>query len=189
MPVLKNNVASGEAPHEELPIYSIPDKGFVLFCFTLSKLHQCSWLPGSEFTSVPSPSPSFGFFLFLSLFSAGNPSQSTSLHYMNPYQLNAYAMALKAVGEIIQDYDSDKMFPALGFGAKIPPDGRVSHEFPLVLTLPFESHQHSKTAPGGRFVSDQIKCQTEEFNVSHSEMLFLERAKCHIILLAENLFH
>uniref|UniRef100_A0A667X035 Copine Vb n=1 Tax=Myripristis murdjan TaxID=586833 RepID=A0A667X035_9TELE len=61
----------------------------------------------------------------------GNPSQSTSLHYMNPYQLNAYAMALKAVGEIIQDYDSDKMFPALGFGAKLPPDGRVSHEFPL----------------------------------------------------------
>ncbi|XP_038605281.1 copine-5 isoform X1 [Tachyglossus aculeatus] len=63
--------------------------------------------------------------------SNGNPSQSTSLHYMNPYQLNAYAMALKAVGEIIQDYDSDKMFPALGFGAKIPPDGKVSHEFPL----------------------------------------------------------
>ncbi|KYO33170.1 copine-5 isoform X1 [Alligator mississippiensis] len=63
--------------------------------------------------------------------SNGNPSQSTSLHYMNPYQLNAYAMALKAVGEIIQDYDSDKMFPALGFGAKIPPDGHVSHEFPL----------------------------------------------------------
>uniref|UniRef100_A0A8C6WZC3 Copine 8 n=1 Tax=Neogobius melanostomus TaxID=47308 RepID=A0A8C6WZC3_9GOBI len=60
-----------------------------------------------------------------------NPAQPTSLHYMNPYQLNTYAMALKAVGEIIQDYDSDKMFPALGFGAKLPPDGRVSHEFAL----------------------------------------------------------
>lgn len=63
---------------------------------------------------------------------AGNPSQPTSLHYMSPYQMNDYAMALRAVGEIIQDYDSDKMFPALGFGAKLPPDGRVSHEFPLV---------------------------------------------------------
>ncbi|KAI6079100.1 Copine-8 [Aix galericulata] len=63
--------------------------------------------------------------------SNGNPSQPTSLHYMNPYQLNAYGMALKAVGEIIQDYDSDKMFPALGFGARLPPDGRVSHEFAL----------------------------------------------------------
>uniref|UniRef100_A0A8C8D5G6 C2 domain-containing protein n=1 Tax=Oncorhynchus tshawytscha TaxID=74940 RepID=A0A8C8D5G6_ONCTS len=61
----------------------------------------------------------------------GNPAQPTSLHYMSPYQMNAYAMALKAVGEIIQDYDSDKMFPALGFGAKLPPDGRVSHEFAL----------------------------------------------------------
>lgn len=56
---------------------------------------------------------------------------------MNPYQMNAYALALKAVGEIIQDYDSDKMFPALGFGAKLPPDGRVSHEFPLVSELMF----------------------------------------------------
>ncbi|PWA24504.1 hypothetical protein CCH79_00011826 [Gambusia affinis] len=61
----------------------------------------------------------------------GNPSQPTSLHYMSPYQLNDYAMALRAIGEIIQDYDSDKLFPALGFGAKLPPDGRVSHEFPL----------------------------------------------------------
>ncbi|XP_062871036.1 copine-9 [Trichomycterus rosablanca] len=63
--------------------------------------------------------------------SNGNPSQPTSLHYMSPYQMNAYAMALKAVGEIVQDYDSDKLFPAYGFGAKIPPDGNVSHTFPL----------------------------------------------------------
>uniref|UniRef100_A0A8C9SYA9 Copine family member 9 n=1 Tax=Scleropages formosus TaxID=113540 RepID=A0A8C9SYA9_SCLFO len=61
----------------------------------------------------------------------GNPSQPTSLHYMNPYQMNTYAMALKAVGEIIQDYDSDKLFPAYGFGAKLPPDGKISHAFPL----------------------------------------------------------
>uniref|UniRef100_A0A674PKU1 Copine VIII n=1 Tax=Takifugu rubripes TaxID=31033 RepID=A0A674PKU1_TAKRU len=67
----------------------------------------------------------------LTVWVAGNPSQPTSLHYMSPYQMNDYAMALRAVGEIIQDYDSDKMFPALGFGAKLPPDGRVSHEFPL----------------------------------------------------------
>ncbi|KAG8142787.1 hypothetical protein E2320_005981 [Naja naja] len=63
--------------------------------------------------------------------SNGNPAHPTSLHYMNPYQLNAYGMALRAVGEIIQDYDTDKMFPALGFGAKLPPDGRISHEFAL----------------------------------------------------------
>uniref|UniRef100_A0A8C2XA52 Copine family member 9 n=1 Tax=Cyclopterus lumpus TaxID=8103 RepID=A0A8C2XA52_CYCLU len=68
---------------------------------------------------------------FSSLVGVGNPSQPTSLHYMSPYQMNAYAMALKAVGEIIQDYDSDKLFPAYGFGAKLPPDGKISHGFPL----------------------------------------------------------
>lgn len=31
--------------------------------------------------------------------------------------------------EIIQDYDSDHMFPVLGFGARLPPHGQVSHEF------------------------------------------------------------
>jgi hypothetical protein len=38
------------------------------------------------------------------------------------------------VGEIEQDYDSDKMFPALGFGARVPPSGQVSHEFFLTLS-------------------------------------------------------
>ncbi|CAL8253452.1 unnamed protein product [Arctogadus glacialis] len=63
--------------------------------------------------------------------SNGSPSQPSSLHYMSPYQMNAYGMALKAVGEVIQDYDSDKLFPAYGFGAKLPPNGNVSHAFPL----------------------------------------------------------
>lgn len=34
-----------------------------------------------------------------------------------------------AVMEIIQDYDSDGLFPVLGFGARLPPHGQVSHEF------------------------------------------------------------
>jgi len=42
---------------------------------------------------------------------------------------NAYEQAIQAVGSIIQDYDSDKMFPVLGFGARLPPHGMVSHEF------------------------------------------------------------
>jgi hypothetical protein len=62
--------------------------------------------------------------------SNGNPQAPTSLHYYNPYQLNQYAAAISAVGEIIQDYDTDKMYPALGFGARMP-DGSVSHEFAL----------------------------------------------------------
>lgn len=63
--------------------------------------------------------------------SNGDPSQSTSLHYINPYAPNEYMQALTAVGEIIQDYDSDKLFPSFGFGARIPPTYQVSHQFPL----------------------------------------------------------
>ncbi|ESO91350.1 hypothetical protein LOTGIDRAFT_228802 [Lottia gigantea] len=60
--------------------------------------------------------------------SNGNPSHPTSLHYINSQQLNQYSSAITSVGEIIQDYDSDKVFPVLGFGAKLP-DGSISHEF------------------------------------------------------------
>ena len=43
--------------------------------------------------------------------------------------MNQYELAIQAVGKVIEDYDSDKLFPVLGFGARLPPDGRVSHEF------------------------------------------------------------
>ncbi|XP_062254845.1 copine-4 [Platichthys flesus] len=61
--------------------------------------------------------------------SNGDPRNSCSLHYIHPYKPNEYLKALVAVGEICQDYDSDKMFPAFGFGAQIPPDFKVSHDF------------------------------------------------------------
>ncbi|XP_078343131.1 copine-3-like isoform X2 [Oculina patagonica] len=63
--------------------------------------------------------------------SNGDPSHPQSLHYVNPYEPNEYVKALVAVGEVCQDYDTDKYFPALGFGARIPPGNQVSHEFPL----------------------------------------------------------
>lgn len=37
--------------------------------------------------------------------SNGDPRNSCSLHYINPYQPNEYLKALIAVGEICQDYD------------------------------------------------------------------------------------
>lgn len=40
-----------------------------------------------------------------------------------------YEQVLQSVVTIIQDYDSDKQFPVLGFGAKVPPHGQLSHEF------------------------------------------------------------
>lgn len=43
--------------------------------------------------------------------------------------MNSYEQAIWSVVSIIEDYDTDKQFPVLGFGAKIPPSGQVSHEF------------------------------------------------------------
>merc|ERR1719229_333458 len=67
--------------------------------------------------------------------SNGNPAHPSSLHYNDPTGApNQYVTAIRSVGDIIQDYDNDKMFPALGFGARVPPHGHVSHEFFLNLT-------------------------------------------------------
>jgi len=61
--------------------------------------------------------------------SNGNPAVPQSLHYIHPNHPNEYKTAIHAVGNIIQDYDSDKLFPTFGFGAKLPPSGQVSHNF------------------------------------------------------------
>ncbi|XP_062376721.1 copine-3 isoform X1 [Sardina pilchardus] len=63
--------------------------------------------------------------------SNGDPRSPDSLHYISPNGVNEYLSAIWSVGMVIQDYDSDKLFPALGFGAQIPPNWQVSHEFPL----------------------------------------------------------
>jgi len=65
--------------------------------------------------------------------SNGAPRDPSSLHYLDPRgnKPNPYEIALRSVGEIIQQYDTAGMFPAFGFGAKIPPSGDVSHQFPL----------------------------------------------------------
>ncbi|XP_076617891.1 copine-3-like [Chaetodon auriga] len=63
--------------------------------------------------------------------SNGDPRTPQSLHYINPEGYNEYLTAIWAVGNVIQDYDSNKMFPVFGFGAQIPPSYQVSHEFPV----------------------------------------------------------
>lgn len=62
------------------------------------------------------------------LASNGNPTTPGSLHYLGSFP-TPYEQALQSVVSIIQDYDSDKQFPVLGFGAKVPPLGTVSHDF------------------------------------------------------------
>ncbi|KAI8555829.1 hypothetical protein RHMOL_Rhmol05G0204300 [Rhododendron molle] len=63
--------------------------------------------------------------------SNGNPHSQDSLHYIDPTgRLNAYQQAIMEVGEVIQFYDSDRRFPAWGFGGRTY-DGSVSHCFNL----------------------------------------------------------
>ncbi|KAI5329432.1 PREDICTED: BONZAI [Prunus dulcis] len=63
--------------------------------------------------------------------SNGNPRLPDSLHYIDPSgRPNAYQKAIIDVVEVLQFYDSDKRFPAWGFGAR-PIDGPVNHCFNL----------------------------------------------------------
>lgn len=62
--------------------------------------------------------------------SNGDPRDPRSLHFRDPTSgENQYTTAIRAIGDIIEDYDTDKQFPALGFGARVPPSGQVSDEF------------------------------------------------------------
>ncbi|KAL0005769.1 hypothetical protein SO802_013330 [Lithocarpus litseifolius] len=63
--------------------------------------------------------------------SNGNPQNLDSLHYIDPSgRLNSYQQAILEVGEVIQFYDSDRRFPAWGFGGRTC-DGTTSHCFNL----------------------------------------------------------
>ncbi|XP_067904791.1 copine-1-like isoform X3 [Heterodontus francisci] len=63
--------------------------------------------------------------------SNGDPRSPDSLHYLSPNGVNEYLTAIWSVGQVVQDYDTDKLFPAFGFGAQVPPNWQVSHEFSL----------------------------------------------------------
>nr|POF02815.1 protein bonzai 3 [Quercus suber] len=70
--------------------------------------------------------------LFVDQFSSnGNPQNPDSLHYIDPSgRLNSYQWAILEVGEVIQFYDSDRCFPAWGFGGRTC-NGTSSHYFNL----------------------------------------------------------
>ncbi|RWS12337.1 uncharacterized protein B4U79_04843 [Dinothrombium tinctorium] len=90
--------------------------------------------------------------------SNGDINDPMSHHYIDIYtnKPNAYEIALRAVGEIIQHYDTQGMFPGFGFGAKIPPSNRVSHQFPLN-----GNPQH----PYCKGIEELISCYKQTLNV------------------------
>jgi hypothetical protein len=61
--------------------------------------------------------------------SNGDPMTPNSLHFISNQGLNLYQSALYSVSEILLNYDSDKVVPLYGFGAKL--NRNISHCFPL----------------------------------------------------------
>lgn len=95
-------------------------------------LFKCSITPQHSFLDYIRGGCQLGFTVAIDFTASnGRPTLPTSLHYINPYEPNPYSLALRAIGKIIQDYDSDKLFPAFGFGARVSPSKAVSHEFAL----------------------------------------------------------
>jgi hypothetical protein len=66
-------------------------------------------------------------------FTASNrpPFDPNSLHRVAPGVVNPYEACLRSVGEVLCPYDSDQLFPVLGFGAAF--SGQVQHCFPLTF--------------------------------------------------------
>jgi hypothetical protein len=73
--------------------------------------------------------------------SNGNPRQSTSLHYTGTEALNQYEQALKAVAEVLIEYDHDHRVPVYGFGA-------VTYQFGLSHCFPLNGHLHNPEVEG-----------------------------------------
>lgn len=61
--------------------------------------------------------------------SNGDPRKPGTLHYLSPdgSTMNDYEKAICAIGSLLADFDTDKMFPVWGFGAKY--SGQVYHLF------------------------------------------------------------
>jgi hypothetical protein len=70
--------------------------------------------------------------------SNGDPMNPSSLHYIDRSgmgRMNQYQSAIAAVGQVLEEYDTDKRYPVFGFGARVRmPNGQftaVQHCFPV----------------------------------------------------------
>jgi hypothetical protein len=68
--------------------------------------------------------------------SNGIQNQPNSLHHVTPIKRSQYEEALHEVCNIVLDYDTDKLVPTFGFGAKVNlpnfnTGGKVHHCFPI----------------------------------------------------------
>lgn len=66
--------------------------------------------------------------------SNGDFRKKSSLHYFSKNFENHYEKAIKICGQIVGQYDSDKIYPVYGYGAIVPNQSKVSHCFNLNLS-------------------------------------------------------
>ncbi|KAK3023662.1 hypothetical protein RJ639_043543 [Escallonia herrerae] len=126
--------SSGHQGHEkvlkgQLFVDEFLEKQLYSFLDYISSGFELNFMVAVDFTER------FVWFMYWNLTSCpasnGNPRSPDSLHYIDPSgRLNAYQQAIVEVGEVIQFYDSDRRFPAWGFGGRTH-DGIVSHCFNL----------------------------------------------------------
>ena len=64
--------------------------------------------------------------------SNGRQDQPDSLHNVTSGQPNQYQQAIHQVGDVLEYYDNDKLFPTWGFGGVVQAGGRAEHCFNLV---------------------------------------------------------
>lgn len=57
--------------------------------------------------------------------------QAVNLEFVQQY-VNDVELAIKSIGEPLRYFNSTNSYTAFGFGARIPPHSRESHEFHLV---------------------------------------------------------
>lgn len=95
------------------------------------------WVPSPAQVGEGSPAHELGSLQVAIDFTAsnGDPRNSCSLHYINPFQPNEYLQALVAVGEICQDYDRcGHCLP--GLPASLPPCPGFPDSLPLQAYMP-----------------------------------------------------
>ncbi|MCQ2817241.1 MAG: hypothetical protein MJ252_08255 [archaeon] len=69
--------------------------------------------------------------------SNGHYLDKDTLHYIPPGkgEMTLYEKAIYECGRVLENYDSDKVYPVFGFGACPPGSKEVSHCFPLTLAV------------------------------------------------------
>ena len=63
--------------------------------------------------------------------SNGESTNTNSLHYLSTNMQNEYERAIMSIGSILENYDSNKLYPLYGFGGVPKGELQTNHCFPL----------------------------------------------------------